>query len=219
MDDATTCAHPNRIACCEVARVAIVERTLEDQRHGLEASVGMRPADSATRFEVEAIILEQDEGIARVKCRGLTLDTTPLTLTRARLVPALVYQSYTSNIAVLTNANSGYTLTVFDNPTAFYNVSARNCTIPKVSASMSGAVAWPGAPAGQTGYTVRGNDILGAPLEIGRATALWKSVADVNFRAEEGCTCLLPGPDHQHRPMYLGGSGGEHIRAMLRGRP
>jgi hypothetical protein len=33
--------------------------------------VGMRPADSATRFEVEAVIHEQDEGIARVKCRGL----------------------------------------------------------------------------------------------------------------------------------------------------
>jgi hypothetical protein len=31
----------------------------------------MRPADSATRFEVEAVIREQDEGIARVKCRGL----------------------------------------------------------------------------------------------------------------------------------------------------
>jgi hypothetical protein len=71
VDDAATCAHPNRIACREVARVAIMERTLEDQRHGLEASVGMRPADSATRFKVEAVIYEQDEGIARVKCRGL----------------------------------------------------------------------------------------------------------------------------------------------------
>jgi hypothetical protein len=71
MDDAATCAHPNRIACREVAHVAIVERTLEDHRHGLEASVGMRPTDSAARFEVEAVILKQDEGIARVKCRGL----------------------------------------------------------------------------------------------------------------------------------------------------
>jgi hypothetical protein len=70
VDDAATCAHPNRIACREVARVAIVERTLEDQRHGLEASVGMRHADSAARFEVEAVIDEQDKGIARVKCRG-----------------------------------------------------------------------------------------------------------------------------------------------------
>jgi hypothetical protein len=71
VDDAATGAHPNRIACRKVACVAIVERTLENQRHGLEASVGMRPADSATRFEVEAVIREQDEGIARVKCRGL----------------------------------------------------------------------------------------------------------------------------------------------------
>jgi hypothetical protein len=71
VDDAATCAHPNRIACHEVAHVAIVERTLEDQRHGLEASVGMRPADPATRFEVEAVIHEQDEGIARLKCSGL----------------------------------------------------------------------------------------------------------------------------------------------------
>jgi hypothetical protein len=71
VDDAATRAHPNRIAWREVAHVAIVERTLKDHRHGLEASVGMRPADAATRFEVEAIIYEQDEGIAQVKCRGL----------------------------------------------------------------------------------------------------------------------------------------------------
>jgi hypothetical protein len=70
VDDAATCGHPDRIACGEVARVAIMERTLEDQRHGLEASVGMRPADSTTHFEVETVIHEQDEGIARVKCRG-----------------------------------------------------------------------------------------------------------------------------------------------------
>jgi hypothetical protein len=56
VDDAATCAHPNRIACREAAPVAIVEHTLQDQRHGLEASVGMRPANSATRFEVEAVI-------------------------------------------------------------------------------------------------------------------------------------------------------------------
>lgn len=71
MDDPATCAHPNRIACREVARVAVLQRTLEDQRHGLEAGVGMRPADLATRLEVEAVIHEQHEGIARVKCRGL----------------------------------------------------------------------------------------------------------------------------------------------------
>jgi hypothetical protein len=39
--------HPNRIACREVTHVAIMERALKDQRHGLEASVGMRPADLA----------------------------------------------------------------------------------------------------------------------------------------------------------------------------
>jgi hypothetical protein len=71
VDDAATRAHPNRIARREVARVAIMEHALEDERHGLEASVGMRPADSATRFEVEAVIHEQGEGIAPVKCRGL----------------------------------------------------------------------------------------------------------------------------------------------------
>jgi hypothetical protein len=71
VDDAAASAHPNLIACREVAHVAIVERALEDQRHSLEASVGMRPADSATGFEVEAVIHEQDEGIARVKCPRL----------------------------------------------------------------------------------------------------------------------------------------------------
>jgi hypothetical protein len=70
VDDAATCAHPDRISWREVAHVAIVERTLEDHRHGLEASVGMRPADPATRSEVEAVIHEQDEGIARLECRG-----------------------------------------------------------------------------------------------------------------------------------------------------
>jgi hypothetical protein len=71
VDDAATSTHPNRVACREVAHIAIVKRTLEDQRHGLEASVGMGPADSVARFEVEAVIHEQDEGIARAKCRGL----------------------------------------------------------------------------------------------------------------------------------------------------
>jgi hypothetical protein len=71
VDDAASCAHPNRIARGEVARVAIMERTLQDQRHGLEASVGMRPANSTTRSEVEAVIHEQDEGIAPLKCCGL----------------------------------------------------------------------------------------------------------------------------------------------------
>jgi hypothetical protein len=71
VNDAATCAQPNRIACREVARVAIVERALEDQCHGLEASVGMRPTKPTTRFEVEEVIHEQDERIARVKCRGL----------------------------------------------------------------------------------------------------------------------------------------------------
>ena len=70
VDDAATCAHPDRISWREVAHVAIVERTVEDQRYGLEASVGMRPADPATRSEVEAVIHEQDEGIARLECRG-----------------------------------------------------------------------------------------------------------------------------------------------------
>jgi hypothetical protein len=56
VDDAASCAHPNCIARREVSRVAIMERTLEDQRDGLEASVGMRPANSAARFEVETVI-------------------------------------------------------------------------------------------------------------------------------------------------------------------
>lgn len=87
------------------------------------------------------------------------------------MVPALVYQSYTSNITVLTNANSGYTLTVFDTPTGFHSASSSNCTIPKVSASMSGAVAWPGAPAGQTGYTVTGTGAGDAGFSVNAAFA------------------------------------------------
>ncbi len=46
------------------------------------------------------------------KSLTFTLDTTAFQLTMDPSLPALADQSYTSNITILTNANSGYTLTV-----------------------------------------------------------------------------------------------------------
>ena len=102
---------------------------------------------------------------------AFTLDTTPLTLTIVPTVPPLVYETYTTNITVLTNANSGYTLTVFDNPTGIHRASSSNCTVPKAAASMSGAVAWPGAPASHSGYTVTGTGAGDAGFSVNAAFA------------------------------------------------
>jgi hypothetical protein len=84
-----------------------------------------------------------------------TLTTTPAAPTRDPRLSALVDQSYTSIITVLTNANSGYTLTV----------------TRRVTASMRGAAAWPGAPADGTVYTVTGTGPGDAGFSINAAFA------------------------------------------------
>jgi hypothetical protein len=98
-----------------------------------------------------------------------TLDTTAFTLNMDPSLPALADQSYTSNITILTNANSGYTLTVSDNTTGLQSSSAGNPTIPQVSTSMATAVAWPAAPVTATGYTVTGTGVGDAGFSVNAA--------------------------------------------------
>lgn len=100
-----------------------------------------------------------------------TLDTTPVTLTMDPRVPGLANQSYTSNITVLTNANSGYILTVSDSETGLQSASSGNSAIPLVSANMAGTVTWPGAPTNDTGYTVTGTGVGDAGFSVNAAFA------------------------------------------------
>jgi hypothetical protein len=100
-----------------------------------------------------------------------TLDTTAFTLNMDPSLPALADQTYTSNITILTNANSGYTLTVSDSAAGLQSSSAGNPTIPQVSASMAAAVAWPAAPANATGYTVTGTGVGDAFFAVNAAFA------------------------------------------------
>jgi hypothetical protein len=109
--------------------------------------------------------------IVVAKSLTFTLDTTAFQLTMDPSLPALADQSYTSNITILTNANSGYTLTVSDNAAGLQSSSTGNPTIPQVSATMATAVAWPAAPADVTGYTVTGTGIGDAGFSVNAAFA------------------------------------------------
>ena len=88
------------------------------------------------------------------KSATFTLDTTAYTLAMDPSLPALADQSQTVGLTVLTNANSGYTLTVADNATGLQSASAGNPVIPKASTGKATSVAWPGA--NRFGYTVTG---------------------------------------------------------------
>jgi len=86
------------------------------------------------------------------KSTTFTIDTTAFTLAMDPSLPALADQSQTVGLTVLTNANSGYTLTVADNATGLQSSSAGNPVIADVSAGKAGSLAWPGP--NKFGYTV-----------------------------------------------------------------
>jgi hypothetical protein len=88
------------------------------------------------------------------KSATFTLDTTTLTLAMDPGLPALADQSQTVGLTVLTNANSGYTLTVADLATGMQSASAGNPVIADVSAGKATSMVWPGA--NKFGYTVTG---------------------------------------------------------------
>jgi hypothetical protein len=127
--------------------------------------------DSGTTPAVVFAASNTAKTIVVAKSLTFTLDTTAFQLTMDPSLPALADQSYTSNITILTNANSGYTLTVSDNATGLQSSSAGNPTIPQVSATMATAVAWPAAPANVTGYTVTGTGVGDAGFSVNAAFA------------------------------------------------
>src|SRR5437588_635210 len=100
-----------------------------------------------------------------------TLDTTAFQLNMDPGLPALADQTVTINLTVLTNANSGYTMTVSDNAAGMQSSSSGNPTIPAVSTQMSTAVTWPGAPTNATGYTVAGTGVGDAGFAVNAAFA------------------------------------------------
>jgi hypothetical protein len=127
--------------------------------------------DSGTPPAVVFAASNTAKTIVVAKSLTFTLDTTAFELTMDPSLPALADQSYTSNITILTNANSGYTLTVSDNAAGLQSSSAGNPTIPQVSATMATAVAWPAAPANVTGYTVTGTGVGDAGFSVNAAFA------------------------------------------------
>lgn len=86
------------------------------------------------------------------KSTTFTIDTTAFILAMDPSLPALADQSQTVGLSVLTNANSGYTLTVGDNVTGLQSASAGNPVIADVSAGKASSLAWPGP--NKFGYTV-----------------------------------------------------------------
>jgi hypothetical protein len=127
--------------------------------------------DSGTTPAVVFAASNTAKTIVVAKSLTFTLDTTAFQLTMDPSLPALADQSYTSNITILTNANSGYTLTVADLATGLQSASTGNPTIPQVSATMATAVAWPAAPANATGYTVTGTGVGDAGFAVNAAFA------------------------------------------------
>ncbi len=100
--------------------------------------------------------------IVVAKSLTFTLDTPSFTLAMDPSLPALADQSRVINLTVLTNANSGYTLTVSDLATHLQSAATGNPTIAQVSTGKATSVAWPGAA--NTGYTVTGT---GATIDAG----------------------------------------------------
>jgi len=86
------------------------------------------------------------------KSATFTIDNEAFTLALDPSLPALADQSQTVFLTVLTNANSGYTLTVGDLATGLQSTGTGNPVIADVSADKSGSMAWPGP--NKWGYTV-----------------------------------------------------------------
>jgi len=86
------------------------------------------------------------------KSLTFTIDTTAFELDMDPSLAALADQSQAVGLTVLTNANSGYTLTVADNAAGLQSAATGNPTIAKASTGKTTSVVWPGAPA--FGYTV-----------------------------------------------------------------
>ncbi|MGC1184909.1 MAG: hypothetical protein WBA31_07130 [Candidatus Dormiibacterota bacterium] len=106
------------------------------------------------------------ETIVVTQSLTFTLNNTAFTLTMDPSLASLADQTNTSTLTVLTNANSGYTVTVADSANGLSSSSAGNPTIPGVAASGT-FVSWPGAPVNATGYTVSGTATIPAGFSSG----------------------------------------------------
>lgn len=88
------------------------------------------------------------------KSLTFTSDTQSYTLAMDPSLPALADQTQNVVLTVLTNANSGYTLTVSDNAAGLQSSVTGNPTIADVSSGKATALTWPGGD--KHGYTVTG---------------------------------------------------------------
>jgi len=88
------------------------------------------------------------------KSLTFTSDTTSYTLAMDPSLPALADQTQNVVLTVLTNANSGYTLTVSDNAAGLQSSATGNPTIADVSTGKATSITWPGGD--KHGYTVTG---------------------------------------------------------------
>jgi len=99
------------------------------------------------------------------KSATFTIDTPAFTLALDPSLPALADQSQTVGLTVLTNANSGYTLTVGDAATGLQSSSTGNPTIAKFSANKAAAALWSGV--NKFGYTVTATGATADPAFSG----------------------------------------------------
>jgi len=88
------------------------------------------------------------------KSLTFTIDTTAFTLALDPSLPALADQTQNVGLTVLTNANSGYTLTVSDLASGLQSSGTGNPTIADASAGKATSLVWPGGD--RFGYTVTG---------------------------------------------------------------
>lgn len=102
----------------------------------------------AAGVTTKAVVVEQ--GLT------VTVDTGPVTLIKDPRVPGMGEQSYTSKITVLTNASSGYTLTVTHSAKTVHSASASGSALTAVAPGLAGPVTMPQASRDQSGYTIAG---------------------------------------------------------------
>ncbi len=111
------------------------------------------------------------ETIVVTQSLTFTLNNTAFTLTMDPSLASLADQTNVSTLTVLTNASSGYTVTVADNTTGLQSSSVGNPTIPDV-ATAGTYVSWPAAPASASGYTVSGTATIPAGFSGTKYTGL-----------------------------------------------
>jgi hypothetical protein len=140
------------VLATETASAAIVDRRVS-------------PAVTfAAGVTTEAVVVEQ--GLT------VTVDTGPVTVTEDPSVPGMGEQSYTSRITVLTNARSGYTLTVS------HSASASGSALPAVAPGLAGPVTLPQASRDQTGYTIDGTGLGDSGFSVFMGSAAGTVYAD-----------------------------------------